>query len=81
MLGHELSNPLSPILNAVELIRLKDVAIQDPLALIERQARHLSRLMEDLMDASRVAQGKVELRKQRLPSGRSCRTRWKLPNP
>jgi signal transduction histidine kinase/ActR/RegA family two-component response regulator len=66
MLGHELRNPLSAIANAV---RLWSVAGNDPSAVelarsvIERQTGNLSRLVDDLLDVSRITEGKIELRK------------------
>lgn len=64
-LAHELRNPLSPIRNALEVMRLKGIA--DPQLewgrrVIDRQAGHLSRLVDDLLDLSRVSRGRVELR-------------------
>lgn len=65
MLGHELRNPLSPIFAALEIIRRQgDVPLSGPHAVIERQARHLSRLVDDLLDVSRITRGKVELHKE-----------------
>jgi signal transduction histidine kinase len=67
MLGHELRNPLAPILYAVELLRLQADARPEQRALhdvIERQGRHLVRLVDDLLDLSRVTRGKIELRLQ-----------------
>ncbi len=62
MLGHELRNPLAPILTALELMRLRnDSSFVRERAVIERQARHLARLVDDLLDVSRIAQGKVTL--------------------
>ncbi|WBS01422.1 response regulator [Pseudoduganella sp. SL102] len=67
MLGHELRNPLSPILVALELMRLKGIGSLDrEHAVIERQARHLVRLVDDLLDVARIAQGKFELRRERV---------------
>ena len=68
MLGHELRNPLSPILTALELIRLRDdgSAIARERAIIERQARHMARLVDDLLDVSRITRGKIELKKERI---------------
>jgi two-component system CheB/CheR fusion protein len=65
-LAHELRNPLAPIRNAARLLQAKGPA--DPeLAwgrdVIERQVAHMSRLLEDLLDMSRLAQGKLELRR------------------
>lgn len=67
MLGHELRNPLAPIITAVEVMRLKgsphSARERD---IIERQARHLVRLVDDLLDVSRVQRGKIELRKTHI---------------
>ena len=62
MLAHELRNPLAPILNAVALLRSPNPG--DAIEIIERQVRHMARLMEDLLDVSRITQGKLILRKQ-----------------
>lgn|GEM_PF-1074125 len=69
MLAHELRNPLAPILNAVALLRSPDPG--DAVEIIERQVRHMARLMEDLLDVSRITQGKLLLRKQVMDLGRS----------
>jgi signal transduction histidine kinase len=62
MLGHELRNPLSPILTAVQLMRMHGVSgstkEQD---IIERQVNHMIHLVDDLLDISRITHGKVEL--------------------
>jgi len=63
MLGHELRNPLSPITTAVQLLRLKRVETRE-LDVIERQAQHLSRLVDDLLDVSRITRGKIALHKE-----------------
>ena len=62
LLGHELRNPLTPILATLDLMRLqgKKVFVSER-ALIERQARHLARLVDDLLDVTRIARGKVKL--------------------
>ena len=67
MLGHELRNPLAPILTALELMRLRagDVAVRER-TIIERQTQHLASLVEDLLDVSRIARGMVQLRFERL---------------
>ncbi|HEX8784662.1 MAG TPA: ATP-binding protein, partial [Telluria sp.] len=66
MLGHELRNPLAPILIALELIRVRRVVgAERELAIIERQAQHLVRLVDDLLDVARIARGKIELRPER----------------
>jgi PAS domain S-box-containing protein len=65
MLGHELRNPLSPILTALQLMSLRgDHATERERTVIERQVRHLVRLVDDLLDVSRIAQGKIELRRR-----------------
>ncbi len=62
MLGHELRNPLSPILTALQLMKLRgDSSSIKERTVIERQVRHLTRLVDDLLDVSRIAQGKVKL--------------------
>jgi signal transduction histidine kinase/CheY-like chemotaxis protein len=62
MLGHELRNPLSPILTAVQLMRARgDTASSREHGVIERQVNHLIHLVDDLLDISRVTRGKVEL--------------------
>jgi PAS domain S-box-containing protein len=69
MLAHELRNPLAPIRNAVEIQKL---ANSDPSRLtwcteiIERQVKHLTRLVDDLLDVSRISRGLVELKKEPL---------------
>jgi PAS domain S-box-containing protein len=63
MLGHELRNPLSPILTAVELLKLRHVRAHE-VDVIERQALHLTHLLEDLLDVSRVTRGKIALNKE-----------------
>jgi len=63
MLGHELRNPLSPIVTALQLTRLQGPeSFERARDVIERQVGHLTRLVDDLLDVSRIARGKVELR-------------------
>jgi signal transduction histidine kinase len=69
MLAHELRNPLAPIRNAVHLMKMK--AVEDPQLLvsrdiIERQLIQLSRLVDDLLDVSRITRGKINLTRQRV---------------
>ena len=68
MLGHELRNPLAPIVTALEILRLKRGAAppDKECAVIERQVRHLTGLVDDLLDISRITRGKVELEKRVL---------------
>jgi signal transduction histidine kinase/ActR/RegA family two-component response regulator len=65
LLSHELRNPLAPILTSLDLMDLRgDAASRREREIIRRQARHLATLVEDLLDVSRVASGKVSLEKQ-----------------
>lgn len=64
MLGHELRNPLAPILFAVELAKVHDGVPRRELEIIERQARHIERLVNDLLDIARIVRGKVSLNKK-----------------
>jgi PAS domain S-box-containing protein len=68
MLGHELRNPLAPILTALQLMSIRDAAetTVKERAVIDRQVRHLMRLVDDLLDVSRIAQGKVELSREHV---------------
>lgn len=69
ILAHELRNPLTPIQNGIEVLRLnKDLAstAKYPLDVMERQTKSLVRLIDDLMDLSRIARGKISLQKDRI---------------
>ncbi|WP_438041734.1 ATP-binding protein [Sorangium sp. So ce128] len=67
MLGHELRNPLAPIVTALHLMRLRAGGHAERERLvIERQIKHLTALVDDLLDVSRITRGKVELKKQRI---------------
>jgi signal transduction histidine kinase len=61
-LGHELRNPLAPALTALELMKLKGgTSLQRERDVIERQISHMKRLVDDLLDVSRLTRGKVDL--------------------
>ena len=63
MLGHELRNPLAPIVTAIELMKLRgDRTSERERVVIERQASHLVQLVDDLLDVSRIARGKLEIK-------------------
>src|SRR5688572_27528460 len=67
MLSHELRGPLMPIRSALQLMKLRgDSGVTREREVIERQVGNLLRLIEDLLDVSRIAAGKVELQRQRL---------------
>src|SRR5262245_54533975 len=73
MLSHELRNPLAPIRNAVEVIRR--LAPPDPKLtmardVVDRQVTLLARLVEELLDVSRISQGKIALKKEPVDLGR-----------
>jgi signal transduction histidine kinase/ActR/RegA family two-component response regulator len=63
MLGHELRNPLAPILIAVELLA-QNVAVGREREIIDRNTRHLAHIVDDLLDISRVTRGELELRRE-----------------
>ena len=68
MLGHELRNPLAPIRNALEILaKNSDAEAQERArGMIGRQVEHLVRLVDDLLDVSRIMHGKIELRRATL---------------
>jgi signal transduction histidine kinase/CheY-like chemotaxis protein len=69
MLGHELRNPLAAILFSTDLLGRRfghDAGVVKPLAAIDRQTRHLSRLVDDLLDVGRVTSGKITLKREQL---------------
>jgi signal transduction histidine kinase len=72
ILGHELRNPLAPIRNAIELLQRRDT--DDPTVarmreVIDRQVRHLTRLVDDLLEISRITRGKISLKNEPLDLG------------
>jgi len=75
MLAHELRNPLAPIRNALQIMRLtspqgsqrpEDEAVRSASAMMERQVSQMVRLVDDLLDVSRISRGKIELRRVRI---------------
>ncbi len=68
-LSHELRNPLAPIRNAVEILRLESQSSPEmswPLGVIDRQTRQMTRLIDDLLEVSRITRNRLELRKERV---------------
>ena len=66
-LAHELRNPLAPIANAVELLRIKNPAdpqVREARDIIDRQVHQMSRLVDDLLDISRITSGKITLQRK-----------------
>jgi PAS domain S-box-containing protein len=69
MLAHELRNPLAPIRSSLQILkmpRVDPVTAERTREMMERQVHHLVRLVDDLLDVSRVMRGNVELRKQQV---------------
>jgi len=69
MLAHELRNPLTPISNAahiLDMLKLEDPRLSWAKEIIKRQVTHLTHLVDDLLDVSRIARGKITLKKERL---------------
>ncbi|MDB6172875.1 MAG: histidine kinase [Chthoniobacteraceae bacterium] len=69
MLGHELRNPLAPIQNGLQIMELSDTTPEvatDLRGMMKRQVRHLTRIVDDLLDVSRISRGKILLRTELL---------------
>ena len=80
-LGHELRNPLAAISNAAYLLgRPDERPRQSAVGIIERQTRNMMRIVDDLLDVSRITHGKINLRLEpvNLETGRG--TRWRRPS-
>jgi signal transduction histidine kinase len=76
LLAHELRNPLAPLRHGLDILRKSPdresaVEIRE---MMDRQLLHLVRLIDDLLDVSRVSQGKIELRKEKLPASEIFRS-------
>jgi PAS domain S-box-containing protein len=72
MLAHELRNPLAPIRNSLQILRARGVdgaTAERAREMMERQVQHLVRLVDDLLDVSRIMRDKIELRKERVELG------------
>ena len=84
VLAHELRNPLAPIRNAVQILSLAE---NDPRALrkareiLERQVRQMVRLVDDLLDVSRIGRGKIEIRPERIRVSEVVRTALEISRP
>jgi PAS domain S-box-containing protein len=70
VLAHELRNPLAPLRNALHLVRMANpnpnTTVREAHDLMERQVEHLVRLVDDLLDVSRITRGKIELKKEHV---------------
>lgn len=69
LLGHELRNPLAPLVAGLELLDGNPEAAERARTVMKRQIEHLIRLVDDLLDMSRISRGKIELRRSRVRSG------------
>ncbi|MBV9123382.1 MAG: response regulator [Planctomycetes bacterium] len=77
MLAHELRNPLAPLRNALHVLAQRasaDPALRQSQEMMERQVRHLARIVDDLLDVSRIMRGTIQLRPERLDLARLVRT-------
>ena len=75
-LAHELRNPLAPIRNAIEILRVRDTADVQLTAMrdvLHRQLGHLTRLVDDLLDASRITRGLIAIRRDRIDACEAVR--------
>jgi PAS domain S-box-containing protein len=82
MLGHELRNPLAPIATALELMDLKGISVlHKERDVIRRQVDHLSRLIDDLLDVSRITRGKIQLNRQVLEIGTALAKAIEIASP
>ena len=75
MLAHELRNPLAPIRNGLHVLRLRadPATIERMRDMMERQVTHLVRMVDDLLDVSRLARGSVTLQRERIDLARTVR--------
>jgi PAS domain S-box-containing protein len=70
LLAHELRNPLAPLRNGLEVLRLAGGdadTVSQVRSMMERQLGHMVRLIDDLLDIARIGQNKIELRRARVP--------------
>lgn len=84
MLSHELRNPLSAISSAVQLLVRDDIGTQVRQGageIFERQFHHLTRLLDDLLDITRISRGKLEVRKERVEINQVVRDAIEAVNP
>lgn len=83
-LAHELRNPLAPVRNAVQLLRMlgpKEARIDQVRDMIERQVTHMVRLVDDLFEVSRITRGKIELQKERVSLSRVVQNAVEISGP
>jgi signal transduction histidine kinase len=79
ILAHELRSPLSVIWTAVELLQMEnpgDGELQEVLGIVARQSKHMLRMIEDLLDASRMLHGKLSIHRERVEVGPIAHQAW-----
>ncbi len=84
VLAHELRNPLAPVRNAISILRSgqsPSPKLQWTYDVIDRQVRQMSRLVDDLLDVSRIASGKIELRRERVELAQAVRIALETSRP
>jgi signal transduction histidine kinase/ActR/RegA family two-component response regulator len=80
MLGHELRNPLAPMLTALQLMRLKGQHSREQ-EILERQVQHLGRMVDDLLDVSRITRGAIELKRRPIDLCEVVRSALEIASP
>ncbi|MDI1275286.1 ATP-binding protein [Polaromonas sp.] len=84
MLAHELRNPLAPLRASAEILRLgadDPAVLERTRAIMERQIAHMTRLVDDLLDVSRISRGKLELRLEQIPLDDAIRSAAETSRP
>ena len=82
--AHELRNPLAPIRNSLHVLRMtgtEDPAVRDVHEVMERQVKHMVRLVDDLLEVSRIASGKIELRTEPIDLAAVLRSAVEISKP
>lgn len=83
-LSHELRNPIAAVLTSASLLRRgagTDANVKQPIAVIHRQTTHMATLLDDLLDVSRVTQGKIDLRRKPIDLVAACKEAVESVNP
>lgn len=83
-LAHELRNPLAPISNSLQVLRMQGALSDDSAAahaIIERQVRQMVRIVDDLLDVSRITRGRLELRQERMELADAVRSAIETSRP
>ncbi len=81
LLSHELRNPLAPLRSGLELLRLKPTAGEQVRTMMQRQVDHLVRLVDDLLETSRISRGLLELRRDAVELGDVLRSAVESADP